>query len=36
MSGSPNPSATQLTNGNPTLTEMPTPGAPKKATSAGA
>jgi hypothetical protein len=35
MSGSPKLSATQLTRGTPTLTDTPTPGAPKKATSAG-
>src|SRR5581483_10257000 len=34
MTGSPQPSATQLTNGVPTLTRIP--GALKKATSAGA
>ena len=35
ITGSPKPSGTQLTNGRPTLTETPTPGAPKNATSAG-
>src|SRR5947208_15612056 len=36
MTGSPKPSATQLTNGKPTPTDTPTPGAPKNETSAGA
>src|SRR6266705_1944860 len=36
MTGSPKPSATQLTIGKPTPTDTPTPGAPKNETSAGA